>query len=77
MTVVELIEQLQQFRPDAQVFLSIDSEGNEFKPLVEADLYPDFIEVNPNRTWIAEVFANEDDTPCDESEQSVVIWPLN
>lgn len=33
MTVAELIENLKEFKPDLEVWLSKDSEGNDFKPI--------------------------------------------
>jgi len=35
MTVKELVELLKRANPDKKVFISVDEEGNDFKPICE------------------------------------------
>ena len=83
--VRELIEQLQEENPEADVILQKDSEGNGYSPLfgVNGDAI-----YEPNNAWSGEVFdtkwsAEDAGMPEDEWEKikqrqrCVVLYPAN
>ena len=71
MTVKELIGELSECNPDALVVMSIDGEGNAFKP-VDSGLCHGIYEDREVRFYLdAE---GEEDIPDDECN-AVVIWP--
>lgn len=78
MKVKELIEQLDELDPEAEVILQKDSEGNGYSPCVGAEscIYI------PESTWDGQVYNKEDldkDEEADTSKQvaAVVLWPVN
>lgn len=85
MKVKELVAELQEMDPDAEVILQRDSEGNGYSPLAGAD--SDCIYVK-NNEWDGAVFdttwtAEDADLTEDEWEEMlelprcVVLYPVN
>lgn len=68
MTVAELIEELKCCRPESEVILQKDSEGNGYSPLYAVDGNAIY---KPNTRWSGEVFSAEwsADDACYESEE--------
>jgi len=77
LTAGQLILALAQYRADTPVLISIDAEGNDFKPISETDLSEDKgYATHPQHAWIIDTYWHEeDDVPQDE--QAIVIWPVN
>lgn len=81
MTVLELIEELQQLNPDAPVLLSTDQEGNLFRPIFSVE-GPNVIEEDPTSYSIDMILSVDDFDTQEEFEDAlarmsevVVIWP--
>ena len=78
MKVRHLMDALGSFDPEREVFLSIDAEGNDYKPVYSVELIPNVtFEVDPKYPWIVETYQNDDDSDYPEAEQPLVIWPMN
>lgn len=73
LTVKKLIEELQKLPPERGVFLSIDEEGNGYRPLMEAQesymdeenepIHPDDL-----KDW-------KDENDGEEPGKAVILWP--
>ncbi len=72
MTVKELIEKLQKLPPDPEVVVSIDEEGNGFKPI--GDIQADML-YQPR--WGEVRMKGEIDTSSDkEWRPAVILWTV-
>lgn len=74
MKVKELIEELKQLDPEAEVILQKDAEGNGYSPCagVQACIYV------PESTWGGEVYnIDDEEVDADEQVKAVVLWPVN
>ena len=79
MTVRELLELLAEQKPDLQIVLQKDAEGNGYSPLAggERAYYV------PRSTWSGEMYSQEDIDNSNPEEQItggqdvLVLWPIN
>jgi len=78
MTVKQLREILENYKPTDLVILSSDGEGNSFSPLVDST-QGFYI---PDTTWGGD-FVDEDDVDEDDdinlegASRAIVLWPTN
>lgn len=74
MTAGELKEKLAEFPDNMPVVLSIDLEGNEYKPLadVSCGVY------EPENSWHGNVLSEEDEAEAnDKAYRAIVLYPIN
>ena len=81
MTVASLMLALQGYDRQMPVLISIDGEGNDYKPIVEADVSDTTgYATAPFHGWIISTYSYGDDgngEEVPEEERAVVIWPVN
>lgn len=68
MLVKELIVQLEKTNPNFEVILSKDAEGNGYSPLSSVETNLTYLADN---TWSGEVIEDH------ESDNCIVLWPVN
>lgn len=71
MKVKDLIDELSEYDPEAEVILSSDAEGNNYSParMLCAAHY------TPIKSWYGEV--DHPNNPHPDGDNAVVIWPIN
>ena len=79
MTVASLMLALQGYDPQMPVLISIDGEGNDYKPIVEADVSDTTgYATDLAHGWIIVTYDyDQDNEDVPEAERAVVIWPVN